>query len=272
MGRGSIAGRTRRGRVGCGSRAQAREFPAKRARRRVLAWQQASRTFPKPRHGVVRYDDMAYRDDLTALSARHDALAAEVTQKTRELDDARRLLEQAHARAKLPVLDNLRVAAPCTADWNQMTGDERTRHCGDCKKNVYNLTGMTREEAEALVIEKNGDLCVRYFQRHDGTILLADCEIGVKRRRRRRRIATAAAALLAGGAAAVGLRVQHERVTGRMLMGSVAIRDIPQVIAEPTVESPRPADDNTHPPTIPTTPKATHAPGQIKMGRLVRVD
>ena len=215
---------------------------------------------------------MSYRDDLTALSARHDALAAEVAQKTRELDDARRLLEQAHARAKLPVLDNLRVAAPCTADWNQMTGDDRTRHCGDCKKNVYNLTGMMREEAEALVIEKNGDLCVRYFQRHDGTILLADCEIGVKRRRRRRRVATAAAALLAGSAAAVGLRVHHERSAGEMVLGRMAITDIRPAIAEPAVESPRPADDTTQAPTTLPPAKTTPAPGQIKMGKFVRVD
>ncbi|MGH2901007.1 MAG: hypothetical protein ACRDMZ_20195, partial [Solirubrobacteraceae bacterium] len=115
---------------------------------------------------------MPFRDDLTALSARHDALAAEVAQKTRELDESRRMLDQANARARLPVLDNIRVATPCTADWSQMTGDDRTRHCGECRKNVYNLSGMTRDEAEALLIERNGDLCVRYFQRHDGTILL----------------------------------------------------------------------------------------------------
>ncbi len=133
-----------------------------------------------------------YRDDVSALAARHDALSAEVAEKQRELTDARNLLEQAKARAKLPVLDNLRVASPCTADWNQMTGDERARHCGDCKKTVYNLSGLTRDEAEALIVEKNGNLCVRYFQRKDGTILLADCEIGRKRSRRRRWIAAGA--------------------------------------------------------------------------------
>src|ERR1041384_1061428 len=141
-----------------------------------------------------------YRDDLVALAARHDALTGEVAEKTRELDASRRLLEQARARARLPVLDNIRVASPCTADWNQMTGDDRTRHCGQCRKNVYNLSGMTRDEAEALLIERNGDLCVRYYQRHDGTILLADCTIGAKRTRRRRWIAAGAAAMLAGGA------------------------------------------------------------------------
>lgn len=138
----------------------------------------------------------AYRNDVDALSARHDSLAAELAQKTREVDEAARLLEEARTKAKLPVLDNLRVATPCRADWNQMTGDERTRHCGDCKKNVYNLSHMTREEAEALILEKEGKLCARYYQRHDGTILLKDCSIGIGQKRKRRIVAAGALALL----------------------------------------------------------------------------
>ncbi len=149
---------------------------------------------------------MAYRDDLTALSSRHDALANEVAAKTRELEDVRHLLDEARAqsraRASLPVLDNIRIAAPCTADWNLMTGDDRMRHCGACNNDVYNLSGMTRSEAEALVTKRNGDLCGRYFQRHDGTVLLADCTIGVGRRRRW--FAAAGATLLAAGAVAIG--------------------------------------------------------------------
>ena len=145
----------------------------------------------------------AYRDDLEALSLRQAALATEVAVKTRELTAASALLADAKARARLPVLDNIRVATPCTADWAKMTGDERVRACGDCKKNVYNLSDMTRFEAEALIVEKEGTLCVRYFQRADGTILLKDCAIGVKRKRRRRLFAIGAAALLAGGAGLV---------------------------------------------------------------------
>src|ERR1044071_6893915 len=156
---------------------------------------------------------MAYRDDVTALSARHDALAAEVAQKTRELEESSRLLDQARARMRLPVLDQIRVASPCSASWNQMTGDDRTRHCGACDKDVYNLSGMTREEAEALIVERNGELCVRYYQRADGTILLADCTVGVRRKRDQRRTATRAAALVAGGLAAAGAMALHARAT-----------------------------------------------------------
>jgi hypothetical protein len=65
-------------------------------------------------------------------------------------------------RCRLPVLDNIRIASPCAADWNAMTGDERVRHCGACKKDVFNLSALTRDEAELLIREKHGDLCGRY--------------------------------------------------------------------------------------------------------------
>jgi hypothetical protein len=142
---------------------------------------------------------MSYRDDVDALAARHAALSEEVKHKAVERDAAERLLAEARARAKLPILDNIRVATPCSQNWAEMTGDDRTRHCAACDKNVYNLSGLTRDEAQALIVEKNGQLCVRYFQRSDGTILLADCEVGKKQKRKRRVFAAAAAATLAGG-------------------------------------------------------------------------
>ncbi|CAN5917984.1 hypothetical protein BH11MYX3_BH11MYX3_09390 [soil metagenome] len=140
---------------------------------------------------------MAYRDDVEALNARHSSLAQELASKTRELADAARLIDEARTRAKLPILDNIRVATPCSADWTKMSGDERVRACGDCKKSVYNLSDLTRDEAQALLIELNGKLCARYFQRTDGTILLKDCSIGVARKRKHKVIAASAAALLA---------------------------------------------------------------------------
>ena len=155
---------------------------------------------------------MTYRDDLTALAARHDVLATEVAHKTRELEQATQLLEDAQARARLPVLDNIRIAAPCDADWSKMTGDDRARHCGDCKKTVFNLSDMTRPEAEALIIEKQGKLCVRYYQRKDGTILTKDCPVGVARRRKRKLVAAGAIAMLAGGGALVWRTLRPDQV------------------------------------------------------------
>ncbi len=75
-------------------------------------------------------------------------------------------------------LENIKIASPCSADWNAMQGNERRRFCGDCKLNVYNLSGMTRYDAENLLAVSEGRLCVRYYQRRDGTILTADCPVG----------------------------------------------------------------------------------------------
>jgi hypothetical protein len=180
---------------------------------------------------------MTYRSDVDALAARTDALAAEVRTKTAELDTARSLLDEAKAKAKLPVLPNIRVATPCPADWNAMTGDERTRACGSCNKNVYNLSTLTREEAEALIIEKEGRLCVRYFQRKDGTILLKDCSIGITQKRKRRVLAVGIVALLGGGAFAAFKLTRPAPGTGNSAF------DLPASLEELTMPATQPVNE-----------------------------
>jgi hypothetical protein len=185
---------------------------------------------------------MAFRDDLQALQARHEALETEVTVKQRERDAVRGMLDEAKTRARLPVLDNLRVAAPCNADWSQMTpgADDRVRNCGDCKKDVYNLTDMTRDEAEALIVATAGKLCVRYFQRHDGTILLADCVVGAKRRRRRKLVMIAGAtALLATGGVAAYKKLAHQQEE-EMVMGRMQVRETQEVTGQVQAEPAQP--------------------------------
>ncbi len=97
-------------------------------------------------------------------------------------------------------LDDVRVASPCPADWDAMTGTDQARFCDQCHKNVYNLSALTRAEAEALVLEKEGHLCVRYYARADGTVLTRDCPVGLRAVRARvaRKLSYAAALLLAG--------------------------------------------------------------------------
>ena len=207
---------------------------------------------------------MSYRNDLDALSARYDALASEVATKTRELDGVSSLLDEAKQRAKLPVLPNIRVATPCSADWNAMTGDERTRACGDCNKNVYNISELTREEAEALIIAKEGDLCVRYFQRKDGTILLKDCAIGVAQKRKRRVIAAGAAALLAGGVGAGYALTRPDR------LHRAAVAELPQTVDEPQVEVEYNFTFEDEAPPAPPEPEIVPPePVHVKMGKML---
>lgn len=75
---------------------------------------------------------------------------------------------------RLPIL-NIRVASPCRVSWAEMQGGDRVRSCSLCDQRVFNLSSLTRDEAEALIVAHAGKLCVRYYQRADGTILLADC-------------------------------------------------------------------------------------------------
>src|SRR5687768_4552989 len=89
-------------------------------------------------------------------------------------------------------LDNLRIASPCSANWSVMAGDDRKRFCGECKLNVYNLSGMTRYDAENLLRLAEGRLCVRYFQRSDGTILTQDCPVGWEKVKQRVSVVAAA--------------------------------------------------------------------------------
>jgi len=188
---------------------------------------------------------MSYRNDVDALAARHAALEAEVAEIAKQRDDARRLLEEARERARLPVLDNLRVASPCSEKWAEMAGDERVRACAKCNQNVYNLSSLTRAEAEALITERNGRMCVRYYQRADGTILLADCTVGKRDKRYRRAIAVGLAASVAGGVAGYTTHERYKEYAGEFAtmgdigpsprMGQMAITEPAQ---EPEVDVP----------------------------------
>lgn len=100
-------------------------------------------------------------------------------------------------------LDSLQIAKPCTAKWEEMTGDERVRRCALCKLDVFDLSQMTRSAAETLLAERTGRTCVRLWRRADGTVITADCPVGVRAAWRKAR--WAAAAVLAAGVAAAAM-------------------------------------------------------------------
>lgn len=77
-------------------------------------------------------------------------------------------------------LESIHIANPCSADWGKMQGDDRARFCASCEKHVYNLSDMTRAEAEKLVNDKEGRLCVQFYQRADGTMLTDNCPIPLR--------------------------------------------------------------------------------------------
>jgi hypothetical protein len=122
-------------------------------------------------------------------------------------------------------LEGVRVAAPCPADWEKMVGDERVRYCGQCSLHVYNLSGMTKREAEGLVANAEGRLCVRYYRRTDGSILTRNCPVGLRALKRRvTRIAGAALSAVLGFFAGLGLNFGvGSATTMRHTMGEMAV-------------------------------------------------
>lgn len=126
-------------------------------------------------------------------------------------------------------LNNLKVASPCSQDWDAMVGDERRRFCGECKLNVYNLSGMTRAEAERLLLDSEGRLCVRFFKRADGTILTEDCPVGWQALKKRiSRTAAAFVSLLFGLLGGLGIMTLFTQSKKQQItMGAVAYRPTP---------------------------------------------
>jgi len=76
------------------------------------------------------------------------------------------------------------IAAPCNVGWENMTGTDTVRHCHECKLNVYNVSRLTAPEAERLLnseLFKEGKICFRLYRRHDGTLITADCPVGLRK-------------------------------------------------------------------------------------------
>jgi hypothetical protein len=78
------------------------------------------------------------------------------------------------------MLDRIRIASPCSADWDLMNGDDQVRFCSHCEKHVYNLSAMSRKDAETLLRETGASVCTRFYRRPDGTILTEDCPVGLR--------------------------------------------------------------------------------------------
>ena len=103
-------------------------------------------------------------------------------------------------------LAHVKVAAPCPADWSKMIGNDQVRFCGQCSLNVYNLSGMSKKEAESLIARTEGRLCIRYYQRADGSILTTNCPVGLRAlKRRMSRIANATLSAVLSFLAGVGI-------------------------------------------------------------------
>jgi hypothetical protein len=78
------------------------------------------------------------------------------------------------------------AGTPCNTSWKNMDGDERIRLCATCSQNVYDLRAFEEDEAQGFLSAQEDEEGTQLFRRSDGTILLSDCPVGMRRRHRRR--------------------------------------------------------------------------------------
>ena len=188
---------------------------------------------------------MSYRDEVEAQKNHRAALEQRLRELREKLAALRPMeheaaeLEQyiaetdcdlAAARAKqpLPLLSQVRIASPCKESWDDMVGDEHVRHCGRCDKDVYDLSSLTKDQAESLLRERGADLCARLYRRSDGTVLTSDCPVG-QRRKRIKNVAAAVAASVTATAVGLGLYASFERTMGEARMGGVVGAPVSQL-------------------------------------------
>jgi hypothetical protein len=96
-------------------------------------------------------------------------------------------------------LNHIKIASPCPADWNEMRGNKQKRFCTHCQLCVYNLSEMTERDAENLLFESEGKICVRLYRREDGTVITQNCPVGWQAVKQKvSRVATAVFGLLVG--------------------------------------------------------------------------
>jgi hypothetical protein len=187
-----------------------------------------------------------------------DRAAARREQLQREVEELRAHLASARARGPL---EDLRIASPCNQRWERMLGDDRVRHCSSCDKDVYNVAGMTRAEALQLITNQTSEgLCLRLFRREDGTVITADCPVGLKKQRVRRLVMAGAgvAASVAGAAGALWFWADGPQAR----MGDIH----PSPSASAGQRRPEPALMGTAAPVVPTTQP------EVRMGKAMSVD
>jgi len=80
-------------------------------------------------------------------------------------------------------LDRLFIAAPCPVTWDSMQGDDRVRNCSQCSRKVYNISEMTKREAEDFIRTNGVSQCMTFYRRKDGTIMTDNCPVGLRKLR-----------------------------------------------------------------------------------------
>ncbi len=130
----------------------------------------------------------------------------------------------------------LQIRKPCPKLWDDLQGDERRRYCSECALHVHNSAALTQREAETLLREAEGRVCMRV--EYDPSC--APVFRGTRAARLARWALSAGAALLAacqGGPS--GNAVEPQPVQPPSRMGKVVAR---QELGDVAVPQPKPVE------------------------------
>lgn len=70
----------------------------------------------------------------------------------------------------LPVIQ---IDDPCSKNWEHMVGDDQTRFCNACEKNVFNFAEMSSQEVNE-VLSSGQSVCARVTRGADGELVTRD--------------------------------------------------------------------------------------------------
>jgi hypothetical protein len=143
-----------------------------------------------------------------------------------ELATVRRGLASPGPREPAIELTDLRLGFVCKERWEDMVGDDRVRACGGCARPVFNLSAMTRAEADAVLATRGLTPCVRFYRRSDGTVMTTDCPTSPRRGARRLAVVAAGATLVAAPTAFAEPPADDQTKTG-ITLGQDYVKGIP---------------------------------------------
>jgi hypothetical protein len=132
------------------------------------------------------------------------------------------------------LLDHLYLASPCSVSWESMVGSERQRNCGGCSKTVFNISDMTRGEAEAFLLENGSSQCMRFYRRTDGTIMTDNCPRALRKIRDKCKLAARIAVGLVAFMVSLPSALAQSIQTG----DSAVVKENLQKIAAPDTVAP----------------------------------
>ncbi|MFN8659189.1 MAG: hypothetical protein U0105_22845 [Candidatus Obscuribacterales bacterium] len=165
------------------------------------------------------------------------------------------------------MMKHAEIAAPCSAKWDEMTGDDKMRFCGECKLHVLNASAMTDEEVmRALQRTLTGErVCMRLYRRDDGTFLTQNCPKGLQLIRQRAQEAVRRVAALFSGTLALVMTCAASAAPGNSNNNKPIWHSIVQGAPAQAPKGPASTGAANVTPVVPRTYFAHERMGRMKM-------